>query len=222
MRNKIIDEILITNEWRDGEFSKLKTKPENIDENLWWRMCIPMIYAHWEGYVVSSLKLLIEYLNSKELAPSNVPTKFIVIGLGNTYRSLSGKQSFEQRVMFTEKFNALLKEKIKFTKEAINTKANLKSDVLEELCSMWDFDYSKFKDLTSDINQLVHIRNSIAHGENNFIPDSNKISQYIGCIKNAIDIFSMEIEAFIDNEKYSTITRRIQAPSATGLMIVDQ
>jgi len=56
--HKVIDEIIESNRWRDGEFAKFKIKALSIDESLWCRMCIPMIYAHWEGFVVSSLKIL--------------------------------------------------------------------------------------------------------------------------------------------------------------------
>jgi hypothetical protein len=53
MCNSLIEEILEANSWRDGDFAKFKANTYNVDEELWFRMCIPMIYAHWEGCVVT-------------------------------------------------------------------------------------------------------------------------------------------------------------------------
>lgn len=138
MAHRVIEEIVESNSWRDGEFAKFKTGAISTDENLWCRMCIPMIYAHWEGFVVSSLKVLITHLNALELYPDKIPTKLVVVGLGDAYKTLSGKQSLEQRIDFTDKFKSLFQKSIKF-KNKIDTKSNLKSDVLKELCTMFGF-----------------------------------------------------------------------------------
>lgn len=199
--HRVIAEIIESNSWRDGEFAKFKVNAANVDEILWCRMCIPMIYAHWEGYVVSSLKVLIQHLNNLSLSPRNVPTNLVVISLGDSYRSLSGKQSFKQRIEFTDKFSTLYKASLKFATK-IDTKSNLKSDVLEELCEMFGFNYGRFKDCTPDIDRLVNIRNSIAHGENSIKPDMANVLKYIDSVVHAIDMFTDEIGRFVEQEEY--------------------
>lgn len=199
--HKVVDEIVVSNEWRDGEFAKFKINAAAVDDTLWCRMCVPMVYAHWEGYVVSSLKLLIDYLNELKLLASDIPTKLVVVGLGDTYRSLSGKQSFSQRIEFTERFRNLLLATVKFNKQ-INTKSNLKSGVLEDLCDMYGFDFARFSDVTGDIDRLVNIRNSIAHGENSFVVNMDNVKKYIDSVTTAMDIFREEIEVFLVREGY--------------------
>jgi cellulose biosynthesis protein BcsQ len=199
--HRVIEEIIECNEWRNGEFAKFKINSTGVDEALWCRMCIPMIYAHWEGYVVSSLKLLINHLNSLELPASDLPTKLVVISLKDAYRSLSGKQSFEQRIIFTDKFRELLNATVKFQNK-IDTKSNLKSDVLSELCIMYGFDFKKFSNLTPEIDRLVHIRNSIAHGENSFVPTITNLNTYINAITKATDIIQEEIQNFLSSKEY--------------------
>jgi hypothetical protein len=93
--NRVINEISIDNEWRYRDFAKFKKMSLKVDKELWYRMCIPMIYAHWEGFVINSLKTLITHLNQLELAPNNIKTNLIVICLEDSYKSLSGKQSFK-------------------------------------------------------------------------------------------------------------------------------
>ncbi|WP_157835442.1 MAE_28990/MAE_18760 family HEPN-like nuclease [Xanthomonas sp. SHU 166] len=201
MPHKVIEEIVASNEWRQGDFAKLKMNASGVEELLWCRLCIPLIYAHWEGYVVSSLKILLDHLNELSLSPEDIPTKLVVVGLGESYKSLSGKQSFSQRIVFTEKFRKLLRESIKFQKK-IDTKSNLKTENFKELCEMYGFDYVKFSDVGADIDRLVNIRNAIAHGENGFNPDMKNVEKYIGAVTTATDLLREEIENFLKNEEY--------------------
>lgn len=197
----IIEEITINNKWRDTEFSKYKINPSKVEEKLWCRMCIPMIYAHWEGFVVSALKILLKYLNSLELSYQQVTTNLTVISLGDSYKSLSGKQSFEQKIDFTDKFYELLQKTVKF-KLKIETKSNLNKKVFLELCQIFDFDTQKFNNSTHDINRLVQIRNSIAHGENSFVLEQSDIIKHINAVNTIIDILLQEIELFLVNKRY--------------------
>ena len=203
MQHTVIEEIVASNNWRDGEFAKFKTHALHMDEALWYRMCVPMIYAHWEGFVTSSLKVMLIYLNGLKLNSAQVPTKLFVLCMGDSYSFLNGKQSFKQRVEFTDKFNLLRTKTIQFTTK-IETKANLKAQVLEELCFIFDFDFTKFSNETASIDQLVNIRNRIAHGENSFEIDPTNISNYISTVKNAMEILQNEISLFLENERYLT------------------
>lgn len=199
--HRVVEEIVASNEWRDREFAQFKVNSSNVDQKLWCRMCVPMIYAHWEGYIVSSLRVLVDHLNSLSLSAAQLPTRLVVVGLGDTYRYLSGKQSFEQRINFTDKFRQLIHATVKFQKK-IDTRSNLKSEVLEELCLMYGFNYQKFNALLPDIDRLVNIRNSIAHGENSIVPTPENIANYINSVNSGIDIFREEIEFFLANEEY--------------------
>lgn len=201
MPHEVIVEIQEDNNWRDGELAKFKVNPHKVDQQLWDRMCIPMIYAHWEGYIVSSLRVLIGHLNKLELSLRDVDTKLIVVGLGKNYNSLSGKQSFDQKVDFTDKFIALFESAIKFKKD-IDTKSNLNSKVLKELCNMFGFSFEKFENVCSDIDRIVTFRNKIAHGENSILPDADNIEKYISSVNNATDIFLQEIDNFLSNKTY--------------------
>lgn len=199
--HRVVEEIVSANAWRGGELARFKVGALGVDEAFWCRLCIPMIYAHWEGFVVSSLKLLIEHLNSLNLPALEIPTKLVVVGLGDAYKSLSGKQSFGQRVEFTDKFRGLLSLAVKF-KTKVDTRSNLRGDVLSELCNMYGFDFERFQDVSSDIDRLVNIRNSIAHGENSVVPTRDNIFRYIEAVTEAMDLLLDEIEKFLATEAF--------------------
>jgi hypothetical protein len=199
--NRVISEISTDNNWRYRDFAKFKKMSLKVDKELWYRMCVPMIYAHWEGFVINSLKTLITHLNQLELAPNNIKTNLIVICLEESYKSLSGKQSFGQRVEFTNKFQSTLNKKVKFQKK-INIKSNLRSSVLEELCNMYCFNFETFKGVTSQIDKLVNVRNRIAHGENSIVLTEENLMEYIETVEKAMDLFLEEINIFVENKKY--------------------
>ena len=67
---------------------------------------------------------------------------------------------------------------------------------------MFGFRFSEFNEFTSDIDTLVNIRNSIAHGENSFLPDQENINKYIVAINGATDVLLNEIELFVESEVY--------------------
>lgn len=210
MAHELVNEIIVNNEWHDGEFAKYRINPHQVDDDLWCRMCIPMIYAHWEGFVVDSLKLLLAHLNKLNLYPSQTPIHLLVLSLGDSYKTLSGKQSFTQRISFTEKFGQLLQLKIKFQTK-VDTKSNLKSNILNEICTMFGLDYEKFIPLAPDIDRLVSVRNSIAHGENSYVLDKSNIEKYITAVRDAIDILLNEINTFLETERYKLQESTLQA-----------
>jgi hypothetical protein len=201
VRHSIIDEIIEENHWRDGEFAKLKINSSSVEESLWCRMSITLIYAHWEGFVISSLKILIKHLNSLNLKPKDTTTNLVVIGLGDKYKSLSGKQSFQQKISFTDRFNLLFDTHLKLANK-VDTKSNLKSDVLEEICQMFSFDYQRFVQHKVDIDKIVNIRNSIAHGENSYVLNMENITSYMASLIAAMDILLDEIDNFLQQKKY--------------------
>ena len=199
--HRVVEVIVESNKWRNSEFAKFKVNAQAVEPVLWCRMCIPMVYAHWEGFVVSSLKILIEYLNTLKLDPNDVPIKLVVVGLADKYKPLSGKQSFEQRVEFTDNFKNIFGQVIKLKKK-IDTKSNLRSDVLKELCQMFDLDFIKFDEFTSVIDRLVNVRNSIAHGENSIKVSQENINAYMDSVNGAMEVFLNEVNLYLENESY--------------------
>jgi hypothetical protein len=61
----------------------------------------------------------------------------------------------------------------------------------------------KFDSIKAKLNKLIHLRNSIAHGENAFNFDAfYEIQGYIDLLENLMSIFQNEIQDLLKNEKY--------------------
>jgi hypothetical protein len=57
-----------------------------------------------------------------------------------------------------------------FPRELVDTRANLNSTVLQELCLVCDLDYADFENEGDFIDRILHRRrNEVAHGENVFV-----------------------------------------------------
>lgn len=209
MEINLIEEIRVENAWRTKDVAKMKmtyTQLPKENRDFFLRLCVPMIYAHWEGFVVSSLTILIKGLNKRKLSHSNVPIKLFVLSVGEKFKKLQSNQSLEQKCDFTQTFFDRLNNHLTFEKK-IDTKSNLNHKVLWELCSMFLLDIEDFSEYEREINQLVSIRNKIAHGENAYSFELPQIEKYFALLENICNTFLNNIEKFINQKRYEkTIT----------------
>ena len=109
--HQLTEEIIASKEWRIRELEALKkigiialNEYPLREQQQYYRMCIPYIYAHWEGFVVESFKSLITYLNNEQLNKKSVINELYTFSLQKVLKPLAGKQSFEQSYQFVEKF----------------------------------------------------------------------------------------------------------------------
>ncbi|MEQ4624768.1 MAE_28990/MAE_18760 family HEPN-like nuclease [Providencia manganoxydans] len=211
-----MQEIVEGNDWRSGEFARFKANQNKVEPDLWYRMCIPMIYAHWEGFVVDALKIMLKHLNGLNLKYSVLPTKLIVLSIGDSYKSLSGKQSFSQRIEFTDKFKSLFNSVVTF-KTKVETKSNLKSNVFKELCDIFGFNEQPYCEYLKNVDRLVHIRNSIAHGENNILPTLENITLYIDSVQKCSDLLLIDIENYLLEERFLIENHGINISNESGV-----
>lgn len=206
--HKLTEEIIASKEWRVRELESIKkigiialNEYPRREQQQYYRMCIPYIYAHWEGFVVESFKLLITYLNHEGLDKKLVINELYTFSLQKVLKPLAGKQSFEQLHQFVEKFvkefdGALYIEPSLFT---VNSNLNYKQMV--NLLSKFGMNncLEKYK---LDINQLVNQRNSIAHGENGIIIEKNHVSNKISMLQEVFDLVIMEFENYLSQKLY--------------------
>lgn len=204
----LTEEIIASKEWRVRELETLK-KIGIIalntyflrEKQQYYRMCIPYIYAHWEGFVVESFKSLIAYLNNEHLDKKMVVNELYTFSLQNVLKPLAGKQSFEQSYQFVEKFVESFDKELYIDPSLLTANSNLNYKQMTIILNKFGME-NNLQDYKPEINQLVNQRNSIAHGENGIIIEKDHVSNKIAVLQEMFDLIILEFENYLSLKLY--------------------
>ena len=204
----LTNEIIASREWRVRELESLKKVGilalNNYSQKVrdqYYRMCIPYIYAHWEGFVVESFKQLISYLNNLHLDKKLVRIELYAFSLQDVLKPLAGKQSFEQTCQFAEKFTRDYDRALYIDPTLLTAKSNLNYKQLTIILSKFGVENCLAK-YQNEINQLVNQRNRIAHGENGITVEYTNISRKISMLQEIFDIMILKFEEYLSKRMY--------------------
>lgn len=205
-----IDEVVADRDWRMRELEFIKKLDKKVLYNqlgegelkVYYRMCIPTVYAHWEGFISTSFKNLIEILNKKSLLRCEVINEIFAFSQKKNFQTLAGKQSFKQRCEFSEKFILAYSQPIKIDAKLLDTKSNLRYEVLEEILSWFNINIDPYLPYKQDINKLVNTRNAIAHGENSVIISYLDLEKYIKKVNELFDITIVNLAQYVTMHGY--------------------
>lgn len=190
--------------WRRKELTLLKSKipiEKNSLQSAMLRSAVPLLYAHWEGFVKLTMSYYLEYISRKNLKHSELKHTFIALSLQNKLGDLSNS-SIENRTKIIDFiFNEIDKQSNIPRKNIINTKSNLKFDVLKEILFILDLDDSHIDSQKELIDDLVAERNFIAHGEQKLI-DYQTYEYFFNDIISLMEYLKTTIENNAILEKY--------------------
>lgn len=200
LSRKLYDEFA----WRRKELTLLKSKiplEKNSLQSAMLRSALPLLYAHWEGFVKLTMSYYLEYVSNKHLKHNELKNTFIALSLQNKLGDLNNN-SIEIRTKTIQFiFNDIDKQSNIPKKNIINTKSNLKFDVLKEILFILDLDDSHIDSKKDLINDLVTLRNHIAHGEQQLI-DFETYENFFNDIIALMDYLKTTIENNAVQEKY--------------------
>lgn len=203
--DKLSDNIIGEFSWRRKELTLLKSKiPTNKNslQTAMIRATLPLLYAHWEGFVKVSLSYYLEFVSNKGLKHNELKTQFIALSLQKKIGDIkeNSLQSKTQIIDFI--FSSSEKQSNIPTKNIINTKSNLKYDVLDEILFIMDLKDMHFESQEDLINDLVNERNFIAHGEHKLI-DYDTFIEFFNDTISLMEYLKTKIEnsALMENYK---------------------
>lgn len=204
----LTNEIIASREWRMRELEDLKkvgilalnTYPQKV-KNQYYRMCIPYIYAHWEGFIVESFKQLISFLNDLHLDKKLVCNELYAFSLQDILKPLAGKQSFEQTCQFAQKFIENYDRALYIDPALLTAKSNLNYKQLVVILGKFGMENCLTK-YQGEINQLVNQRNRIAHGENGITVEYVNISDKISMLQEIFDLMILKFEEYLSERMY--------------------
>ena len=129
-------------------------------------MAVPMIYAHWEGYVKEVCQLYLEYVESSVGCSRELHVDLLGYMWTPELQRLTGGLNSERKRAVAELALNSHRAPVVFseTEKEIDTKANLWFSVLESIAESLCLDITRLGTWRRHLNALVHIRNNIAHG----------------------------------------------------------
>ena len=160
--------------WRRADISRLRKvildnqKSNELIYKTLLRSSIPLIYAHWEGFIKEASLAYFNFITARRLKFSELTKGFLALYIQHEFILRDTLTDFEKAIEIQKFFSSSLQERseIKKIPEPIKTKSNLNSVILKEIVSLLDLDYERFRGFEIFLDsKLLNIRNKIAHGE---------------------------------------------------------
>ena len=210
MKQTLIDELILDRNWRFSELEYVRKVPimytntlflKHIDKH--WRMCVPLIYAHWEGFVIASYKQVVGFLSMQKYRYSQLQPHIILLANKHRFNYLQGQPSKEQKKRFLEEYTQEERNGLEISTKVVSAKSNLNFKQFSSI--MDDFGIS-ITDIhlrnRTIIDKLVNLRNKIAHGENSVIVHESDVDKMIFCIMEMIDVTICDINNYLATEAF--------------------
>jgi hypothetical protein len=161
--------------WRLREISDLKSAILRADDSLrrvLLRALITICYAHWEGYVRFAARKYLEHVALRRFQYIELNRQFLRnYFLPRLATLTTSKSSVSERCSLIDEILSSSNHRYsRINEDIVNTKANLNSDVFNDICLVCGVPLQLFSDKTTFINiVLLKRRNAIAHGEDTFV-----------------------------------------------------
>lgn len=166
--SKILDSDL---SWRRKELSDIKTGYKRADSHAkkaFQRCIFIMSYAHWEGFIRECANRYFEYITFRRLTFSDLNRQFYInrflVRIDKLHQARQSRQAICD--LLDEILDGVGDRFTRINQELIDTKSNLNTDVILELCLICGVDGSYFESERSFLDViLLKRRNAIAHGD---------------------------------------------------------
>jgi hypothetical protein len=156
--------------WRVKEIADMKSAVRqelSIARKTLIRAGVPLLYAHWEGFVKVSATAYIIYVGSNRLTFDQLAGPFVTLGARSLFSKVSATGSMQARLEVAEFFLKGQTGRANFSaSNLVETKSNLNSNVLEEILCSVGISTKHYQTKYNLIDEsLLSRRNQIAHGE---------------------------------------------------------
>lgn len=157
--------------WRVKEIAGLKmsveSKAMSLAQATLIRAGVPLLYAHWEGFVKQASQYYLEYVSNQRLKYSELSSCFVVFGAKKHLSHVVESRRAAVNIAAVEFFRSCAEERADLSlSNAINTQSNLKSEVFLDIAMSLGVTLDPYAAYSNLIDEsLLARRNAIAHGE---------------------------------------------------------
>ncbi len=192
--------------WRVKEIDGLKTllrMPGDTNQSLLIRATLPLVYAHWEGFVKRASVSYLAFVKNQRLVYRDLSDCFMAIGAKNVLNELTLSNKMLLNLSVVDFFINKLDDRVSFhPKKAINTESNLSSTVFDNIANSIGIDTSHYQAYYKLIDEsLLHRRNRIAHGDYLDV-NASQLRQLADEVLDLIRKFKTDIETAASLKQY--------------------
>ena len=194
--------------WRRKELSDLKAALKASDEYsrlVLLRAIIAMSYAHWEGYVRTCANRYFEHLTLRKKLYSEFERQIYVNSILTRLDSLHrSRLSLKERCHLVNDILDGGNGRFSYLNpDLVDTKSNLNTDVVSEICLVCSVDSSHFENKRTFLDTLLlKRRNAIAHGQQEFI-HAGEIDDFVATVLSLMEHFRSLLENKIYTKSYA-------------------
>lgn len=183
--------------WRKRELGTLGLMIQHAREHersLLQRAAIALAYAHWEGFVKTSVEQVLGYLSRQGLKLKDVNHGLLVLSVEARVRHDSSSMKRETMLSLVDFLRSNLDQSCKIERK-IDTKSNLSIEVFTGIFAGLGIDPAlvfESEPGTTDIDideRLLHRRNAIAHGTY-MVPPQDECQVMIAAVQALITVVS--------------------------------
>jgi hypothetical protein len=188
--------------WRKKDLFAIKSLVKTNDTDTYLRMSVPLIYAHWEGFVKNAVIYYYSYIRNQTHTFSEVNKGLQTLIIEKQLKA--NDSNFRKAQKTIDRINDV--QNIKWPgDELLSTQSNLNYDVLCELLTKLGMDVSSFETRQKFINKiLIERRNNVAHGSFIELCKTDIITMADECIQ-LIENVKVEVENHSLQKKYLKI-----------------
>ncbi len=184
--------------WRIKEISTLKSEVRSsghLKTETVIRASIPLLYAHWEGFIKNGSEAYLNYVTNQRLKYDELKPCFMIHGVKRRLNELTQSNQTKKNIDIIRFLMDETDTRATLSyRGIIDTESNLDSRVFENIASSIGIDTSQYETKYNFIDKsLLDRRNRIAHGEyldvnqNDFLVLSDELLEILRQFKNDIE-----------------------------------
>jgi RiboL-PSP-HEPN len=180
--------------WRRKELSDLKQAIKTSDsasKSALLKSLIAMSYSHWEGYIKFIAAKYFEYFTIRKKLFNELDRQFYVNSMLARLDSIStSRTSIEEKCNIINEILDNQEKRFSYVNQSlIDTRSNLNSFVISDICLICGISSEHFKDQSNFIDVLLlKRRNAIAHGQQEDVQEET-MDDFVGNVLSLMTHF---------------------------------
>lgn len=167
------------------------------------RSALALLYAHWEGFIKAAGDAYVHFISRQSLRYDQLASPFLAVSLKGRLLQTGGSERTSAYLAVAEFVTEGLGDASRLPrKDAVNTRANLNSEVLRDVVAELGLDFAPYETKAHLIDQrLVKNRNRIAHGKYLQIGRPEYLEVYKEVL-GLLDLFRKQIQRAAEAKAY--------------------